>query len=202
MSVSLSEFAQNITVETAFSVLAVAKKLAAGGKEVIELEIGDSPFASTPAAKEGGLQAIRDDQTHYCPSGGLPAFREAVSEFVNHEYGLSTTAANIVAGPGAKVFELLFCETFLDPGDGVVRRLEFLTELEVSILSQRRGPYPPYGLFGGEPGALGRNTLHRADGTQEQLPGKAQFTARAGDVLSIETPGGGGFGGRRASGSQ
>jgi aspartate aminotransferase len=120
MSVTLSDLAQNITVETAFSVLVVAKQLAAGGKEVIELEIGDSPFASTPAAKVGGLQAIRDDQTHYCPSGGIPEFREAVSDFVNREYGLATTAANIVAGPGAKVFELLFCETFLDPGDGVL----------------------------------------------------------------------------------
>ena len=120
MSVTLSDFSRNITVETAFNVLAVAKQLAAGGKDVVELEIGDSPFASTPAAKEGGLQAIRDDQTHYCPSGGIPEFRQTVSDFVNREYGLTTTAANIVAGPGAKVFELFFCETFLDPGDGVL----------------------------------------------------------------------------------
>ena len=120
MTVTLSDFAQNITVETAFNVLATAKQLAAGGKEVIELEIGDSPFASTPAAKKVGVEAIRDDQTHYCGSAGLPEFRQTVSDFVNQEYGLSTTAANIVAGPGAKVFELLFCETFLDPGDGVL----------------------------------------------------------------------------------
>jgi 5-oxoprolinase (ATP-hydrolysing) len=79
-------------------------------------------------------------------------------------------------------------------GDGVVRKIEFLKPLEVSILSQRRGPYPPYGLAGGKPGALGRNLLHRADGTREQLPGAAQFRARAGDVLVIETPGGGGYG--------
>ncbi|REK11390.1 MAG: hydantoinase [Planctomycetota bacterium] len=79
-------------------------------------------------------------------------------------------------------------------GEGVVRQLEFLKPLEVSILSQRRGPYPPYGLKGGGTGALGRNTLHRADGTREQLSGCAQFRVRAGDVLVIETPGGGGFG--------
>ena len=120
MAVTLSHFAQNITVETAFTVLARAKQLAAAGKEIIELEIGDSPFATTPAAKQGGLQAIRDDQSHYCPSAGLPSFREAASEFVNEQYGLATTAANVVVGPGAKVFELLFCETFLDPGDGVL----------------------------------------------------------------------------------
>ena len=120
MSVTPSEFARNVTVETAFNVLARARQLAAGGKDVIELEIGDSPFATTPAAKQGALQAIADDQSHYCPSAGLPEFRRAASEFVNREYGLETTAANIVVGPGAKIFELFFCETFLDPGDGVL----------------------------------------------------------------------------------
>ena len=79
-------------------------------------------------------------------------------------------------------------------GDGIVRRLEFLTELDVSILSQRRGPYPPYGVAGGEPGALGRNTLLRAGGSEEVLPGQIQFVAQPGDLLTIETPGGGGFG--------
>jgi len=66
--------------------------------------------------------------------------------------------------------------------------------LEVSILSQRRGPYPPYGLAGGSPGALGSNTLIHADGRVEQLAGRVQFTAQPGDVLTIATPGGGGYG--------
>jgi 5-oxoprolinase (ATP-hydrolysing) len=79
-------------------------------------------------------------------------------------------------------------------GDGVVRRIEFLKPLSVSILSQRRGPFAPYGLQGGKRGALGRNTLERANGTVESLPALAQFEAQAGDVLVIETPGGGGFG--------
>jgi len=119
MPVTLSDFARNVTVETAFNVLARAKQLQAAGKEVVELEIGDSPFHTTPAAKQAGHDAIDGDKTHYCPSLGLPEFREAASAFVNREYGLSTTAANVVAGPGAKIFELFFCETFLDPGDGV-----------------------------------------------------------------------------------
>jgi 5-oxoprolinase (ATP-hydrolysing) len=79
-------------------------------------------------------------------------------------------------------------------GDGVVRRLEFLRPLEVSILSQRRGPYPPYGMAGGEPGSLGRNTLRRADGTTLDLGACSQFSLALGDVLTIETPGGGGWG--------
>jgi len=79
-------------------------------------------------------------------------------------------------------------------GDGVIRRLEFLRMLDVSILSQRRGSYASYGVEGGEAGALGRNALARHDGTEEALAGRAKFTARPGDVLSVETPGGGGWG--------
>jgi len=79
-------------------------------------------------------------------------------------------------------------------GDGVVRKLEFLRPLEVSILSQRRGAYLPYGLAGGWPGAAGRNLLQRADGRVERLGGIAQFSALPGDILTIETPGGGGYG--------
>lgn len=79
-------------------------------------------------------------------------------------------------------------------GDGVVRKLEFLRALDVSILSQRRGPHSPYGLQEGSPGDCGVNTLHRADGTTQRLPALTQFTAQPGDVLTIETPGGGGFG--------
>jgi len=79
-------------------------------------------------------------------------------------------------------------------GDGVVRRLRFLRPLEVSILSQRRGNYPPYGMASGQPGLGGRNLLVRTDGSTESLSGCAQFTASPGDVLIIETPGGGAWG--------
>jgi 5-oxoprolinase (ATP-hydrolysing) len=80
-------------------------------------------------------------------------------------------------------------------GDGVVRRLEFLKPLTLSIVSQRRGPYPPYGLHGGGAGATGKNTLTRADGRIEILPSSAQIAVNAGDVLAIETPGGGAYDG-------
>jgi 5-oxoprolinase (ATP-hydrolysing) len=79
-------------------------------------------------------------------------------------------------------------------GDGVVRHIEFLRPLTLSVLSQRRGPHPPYGAAGGEPGSLGRNRLRRADGTLVELGGIRQLQVAAGDILMIETPGGGGFG--------
>ncbi len=120
MSVELSQFARSLSVETAFTVLAVAKALKAAGKDVVELEIGDSPFDSTASAKSAGVQAIQNNQSHYCPSPGIPEFREAAARFVKREFGIPAEAKNIVAGPGAKVFEQFFCEAFLDPGDGVL----------------------------------------------------------------------------------
>ena len=79
-------------------------------------------------------------------------------------------------------------------GDGIVRRLEFLRPLDVSLVTQRRGPYAPFGLNGGEEGALGINTLQKADGTHLPLAGRVQFRADTGDVLIVQTPGGGGWG--------
>ena len=120
MPASFSRFASSVGAETAFTVLAIAKRLITAGKDVIELEIGDSPFPTTPSAAEAGIEAIRKGRTRYGPSLGLPEFRQAASEYVNREYGLSTTDDYVVAGPGAKNFEQLFCETFLNPGDGVL----------------------------------------------------------------------------------
>ena len=79
-------------------------------------------------------------------------------------------------------------------GDGVVRRLEFLRPLTLSLLSERRGPHPPYGVAGGEAGSLGINRLVRANGMEVTLDGIVQLDVTEGDTLIIETPGGGGFG--------
>lgn len=78
-------------------------------------------------------------------------------------------------------------------GDGVVRRLEFLRPVELSLLTQRRGDYPPYGLEQGQAGAIGRNVLEQASGSV-LLSGCERIVVAAGDILRIETPGGGGFG--------
>ena len=74
-------------------------------------------------------------------------------------------------------------------GDGVVREFEFLSEAEVTLLTERRGTNQPWGLNGGSPGASGSQRL---DG--EKLPAKANFKAQPGQKLRLESPGGGGFG--------
>ena len=120
MSATLSRFALSLSVETAFTVLAVAKSLKAAGKEIVELEIGDSPFDTTASAKAVGVESIEKNVSHYCPSPGLPEFRTAAASFVKREFGIPAESENVIAGPGAKVFEQFFCETFLNPGDGVL----------------------------------------------------------------------------------
>jgi N-methylhydantoinase B len=73
-------------------------------------------------------------------------------------------------------------------GEGVLREYRFLEDASVCVISERR-QHAPWGLHGGQPGAVGRNTLD-----DEHLPGKIQCTVKAGQLLRMETPGGGGFG--------
>jgi 5-oxoprolinase (ATP-hydrolysing) len=78
-------------------------------------------------------------------------------------------------------------------GDGLVRMIEFRAPMTAAILSNHRR-VPPFGADGGEPGAPGINRLLRADGGSRLLAATAEVAVEPGDVVSIETPGGGGFG--------
>jgi 5-oxoprolinase (ATP-hydrolysing) len=78
-------------------------------------------------------------------------------------------------------------------GDGVVRELEPLRPLTMSILSERRTLHP-YGMAGGEDGACGKNLLVRNDGITVNMGGRCSSSINTGERLRIETPGGGGYG--------
>ncbi|MBN2700232.1 MAG: hydantoinase B/oxoprolinase family protein [Methylothermaceae bacterium] len=78
-------------------------------------------------------------------------------------------------------------------GNGIRRAIRFLEPMTCALLSSHRR-YPPFGMAGGGPGALGRNLILRADGKTEKLAGCARIQVDADDVLVIETPGGGGYG--------
>ena len=142
MTVELSTFAKSLTAETAFTVLAAAKRLQAAGKDVVELEIGDSPFDSSPPAKTAGIEAIQQNHSHYCPSPGLPDLRDAAARQVRDEFGIPAEGGNVVVGPGAKVFEQFFCEAFLNPGDGVLVFSPYFPTYVPNIV--RRGGRPVF----------------------------------------------------------
>ncbi len=78
-------------------------------------------------------------------------------------------------------------------GNGAIRRIRFQEAMTAAILSGHR-VIPPFGLAGGDTGAIGRNAIERRDGTLEELGSNAEVQMQSGDVFIIETPGGGGFG--------
>ncbi|MBD2654843.1 hydantoinase B/oxoprolinase family protein [Synechocystis sp. FACHB-383] len=80
-------------------------------------------------------------------------------------------------------------------GNGIVRQFQFRQPLSVAILANRRR-VAPFGLAGGEPGAVGENWLLRHSGDELRLDGCAQVDVVPGDRLIIKTPGGGGYGRR------
>jgi N-methylhydantoinase B len=105
-------------------------------------------------------------------------------EALEYSYPLRVTEYAIRRGTGGKGRYL--------GGDGVIREIEALTDAELTVLSERRRR-APYGLFGGQPGAIGKNMILR-EGQKEEKPGKFTCVLRKGDRVRIETPAGGGYG--------
>ena len=78
-------------------------------------------------------------------------------------------------------------------GNGVIRKVRFLTEMTAGILSNRRH-VSPYGISGGAAGKMGRNYVIKQDNTVEELDSQATVEMQPGEIVAIETPGGGGYG--------
>ena len=78
-------------------------------------------------------------------------------------------------------------------GNGLIRSVRALEAIDVSLVAQHRIE-EPYGLNGGQPGARGCAYIMRSDGSREDLGGSAECSLGTGDTLTIETPGGGGWG--------
>ena len=79
-------------------------------------------------------------------------------------------------------------------GNGLIRQVQALRSLEVSLVTSRRTT-APFGMNGGEAGKPGENWLVRADGERVRLASSVQVSIEAGESILIETPGGGGMGG-------
>jgi len=119
----LGQLAQRMSrlgTETAFEVLVKARALEAQGRDVIHLEIGEPDFETPENIKEAAVKALRDGQTHYGPSAGLPILREAIAENISADRGFPVDPDEVVVTPGAKpimFFGILAC---VDEGDEVI----------------------------------------------------------------------------------
>ena len=146
-------------------------------------QVRRQPFAYYETIAGGmGASALSDGpsatHTHMTNSWNTPV------EAFEHQYPLRIRGYRIRSGSGGRGKHR--------GGDGIIREYEFLTPAQVTILSDRR-LRGPYGLHGGRSGKPGKNLLFRNQ-RSETIPGKARFEVAAGDVLHIESPGGGGYG--------
>jgi N-methylhydantoinase B len=110
--------------------------------------------------------------------------RNTPVEALEYQFPLSVSEYSIRTGSGG--------DGLRRGGNGLRRTIKFNVPVTATIISERRN-YSPYGLNDGESGLCGRNGL-KSEGEYRSVPGKAKLDLKAGDVLSIETPGGGGWG--------
>jgi aspartate/methionine/tyrosine aminotransferase len=119
-SPSLAGSLDRLGTETAFSVLARAKELERQGRSIIHLEIGEPDFTTPSFIGEAAYRALQAGETHYCPSAGIPEFREAVAEYLATSRGLPIEASNTLIATGAKPFLFFTVLAVCDPGDEVI----------------------------------------------------------------------------------
>jgi len=104
--------------ESAFEVLARAKALEAQGKRVVHMEIGEPDFETPSHIKEAGINAIRDNFTHYSPSAGIVELRDVVADYAAKLRRVEPfTRDNVVIAPGAKPVIWNILSAILNPGD-------------------------------------------------------------------------------------
>jgi aspartate aminotransferase len=106
--------------ETAFEVLAKARALEAQGRNIIHLEIGEPDFDTPANVVDAGVNAIREGWTHYTPSAGLPALREAIADDVSKTRGVKVTPEEVVIVPGGKPTIYFTFTALVEEGDEVI----------------------------------------------------------------------------------
>jgi len=105
--------------ETAFEVLARAKRLEAQGRSVLHLEIGEPDFATPPHIVAAGVRALQEGATKYAPAAGLPDLRDAIAQSMR-DRGVPAQAENVVVTSGAKPMLYYALSALIEPGDEVL----------------------------------------------------------------------------------
>ena len=116
----LAERMSRLGTETAFEVLAKARRLEAEGVDVVHLEIGEPDFDTPSNIIEAARRALSEGFTHYGPSPGLPEVRERIALETSAARGVSYTGDNVVVTPGGKPIMFFAMLALVDPGDEVM----------------------------------------------------------------------------------
>lgn len=116
----ISARASRMEPSATLAVVAKAKTLKAQGKPVISFGAGEPDFDSPPGAIKYAEKAIREGQTHYTQSNGIPELREAVRSYYADRFHLDFRVEQIIVGAGAKPLLYEALASLVDPGDEVV----------------------------------------------------------------------------------
>jgi aspartate aminotransferase len=116
----LAKRMQRLGTETAFEVLARARALEAQGRDIVHLEIGEPDFDTPGNIVDAGVNAVRGGWTHYGPSPGLPALREAVADYVAQTRQVKVNSEEVVIVPGGKPIIFFTILALVEEGDEVI----------------------------------------------------------------------------------
>jgi aspartate/methionine/tyrosine aminotransferase len=106
--------------ETAFEVLAKARRLEAEGMDVVHLEVGEPDFDTPSNIIDAGAAAMNQGYTHYGPSPGFPEVRARIAEEISRTRNVSVTGENVVITPGGKPIMFFTMLALVDEGDEVL----------------------------------------------------------------------------------
>ncbi|MBK7446424.1 MAG: pyridoxal phosphate-dependent aminotransferase [Ignavibacteria bacterium] len=110
----------NLGTETAFEVLAKAKKLEAEGKSIIHLEIGEPDFPTPQNICDAAIKSIQAGDTHYTASAGIPEVRNSISKYISRTRGIDVHPDEVVMTPGAKPIMFFAILALVNEGDEVI----------------------------------------------------------------------------------
>jgi len=116
----LAQRMSRLGTETAFEVLVRAKALEAQGREVVHLEVGEPDFDTPSNIIEAACKALHSGHTHYVPSAGIPALREAIATEISKTRAIPVNANQVVVTPGAKPIMFFVILALADEGDEVM----------------------------------------------------------------------------------
>lgn len=116
----LAKRMQRLGTETAFEVLVRARALEAKGRDIVHLEIGEPDFDTPANIVEAGVNALRTGWTHYGPSAGLPALREAIAGYVGETRQVQVKPEQVVVVPGGKPIIFFTILALVEEGDEVI----------------------------------------------------------------------------------
>ncbi|MBL8008562.1 MAG: pyridoxal phosphate-dependent aminotransferase [Ignavibacteria bacterium] len=110
----------NLGTETAFEVLAKARKLEAEGKSIIHLEIGEPDFPTPENICQAAINSIKAGDTHYTPSAGIPEVRKSIADYISRTRHIEVHPDEVVMTPGAKPIMFYAILTLVNEGDEVI----------------------------------------------------------------------------------